>query len=150
MSKIKLWLYSALAMVMYLAVMPIIAFAEEVADSGDAIPGLLNQLVQIISTPGPFRVIGAVAVGVSILMAILKSDKPPFNLVWKPPKVYLPYIAAGLGVIIASIESIVAGTPIVTAIISGVLSGGLSAIGYNMIKSHKTDPTAKSEEDAEE
>ncbi len=143
MSRLKLWWNMMFVAIAMWVIAPIIALAQEVpADSGDQIPGLVDQLVQIISTPGPFRVIGAVAIIVTILMAILKSEKPPFNLVWKPPKVYLPFAAAGLGIIIAVLESIMGGTPIVTAIISGVLSGALSAFGYDMLKAHRKDPKA--------
>jgi len=124
---------------------PVIAFAQEVVDAGDAIPGLVEQLTVVLSTPGPFRVIGSVAIVVSILMAVLKSDQPPWSFIPKPPKAYLPYAAAVLGAVIASIESYVSGTAIVPAIISGLLAGATSVIGYDFVKARR-----KAREETEE
>lgn len=136
------------ALVLAWVVSPVIAFAQEVA--GDALPALADRLNEALASTGSARILGIVTVAVSFLMYAWKSDKVPFSLIPRVPKEYQALASAGLGIIVSVLESLITGTPIVTAVITGVIAGATASWGYDVVKGARAKAIAAVEDEEEE
>lgn len=85
------------------------------------------QLLEALDT-GKYWVFAALVVG--LLIRLLKANP---KLEERFPARVRPWLAVALGVLAGVLNAVVAGTPLVRAIILGVVSGGAAVLGHDLV-----------------
>lgn len=87
----------------------------------------LNQLFQLISE---HKWIAVMAVVIGAVVRLLKSDTPlPFSV----PARWRSWLALGLGAVSGVLDSLMAGTPLLQALVEGLGSAMLAIVGHETV-----------------